>query len=201
MESAQHQLVLVDCHVVAQVIKAQLVVGYIGDVAVVGLLALLRAHAVENNADGEAHEGINLSHPLGITLCQIIIDRNHVNALAVQRIQIDRQRSHQGFAFTGLHLCDASLVQDNAADELNPEGLHVQCSLGALTNRRKSLRKDVVQRLAAGELLLEFGCFPAKLLIRKRLHLRTKRLDFLHDRFNSFQLTFTVASENLIGNF
>ena len=40
---------------------------------------------------------------------------------AAERIEIDRKRRHQRLAFAGLHLRDAALVQDHAADELNVE--------------------------------------------------------------------------------
>ena len=46
IQIAQNHLVLVDCHVVTQVIKAQLVIGNVGDVAVVSSLTLLRGHRV-----------------------------------------------------------------------------------------------------------------------------------------------------------
>ena len=46
VQAAQNQLVLVDGHVVTQVVKAELVVGDIGHIAPVGLLALLGVHGV-----------------------------------------------------------------------------------------------------------------------------------------------------------
>ena len=35
-----------------------------------------------------------------------------------------RKGGHQGLAFAGLHLGDAALMEDDAADELHPVGLH-----------------------------------------------------------------------------
>ena len=53
-------------HVVAQIVEAELVVGAVGDVAGVGALALLVVDAVDDVADGEAEEAIDLAHPLGV---------------------------------------------------------------------------------------------------------------------------------------
>ena len=47
-------------HVVAQIVEAELVVGAVGDVAVVFLLALLVVEAVHDHADGEAEELVDL---------------------------------------------------------------------------------------------------------------------------------------------
>ena len=50
MQSPQHQLFLIDNHIVTQIIESQLIVGHIGDVALICLLALLRSHTVQNHA-------------------------------------------------------------------------------------------------------------------------------------------------------
>ena len=108
-------------HVVAQVVEAELVVGAVGDVGVVGDLALLVVHAVDDDADLEAEEIVDLPHPFGIALGEVVVHRHHVHAAPGERVQIDRQRRHQRLAFAGLHLRDAALVQDHAADELDVE--------------------------------------------------------------------------------
>ena len=46
MQTALYQLVLVDGHVVAQIVKPQLVVRYIGDVAGIGGASFIGIHAV-----------------------------------------------------------------------------------------------------------------------------------------------------------
>ena len=196
VQTAQNQLILVDRHVITQ-----LVVGHIGDIAAIGLLSLLGAHAIQNNAYRQSHEGIDLSHPLRVTLRQIVIDSNNVNALAFQCIQINRQRSYQSLTFTGLHLRDSSLMKNDTTDQLNPERLHIQCSLRTLTDCRKGFRKKIIQRLAFTQALAEFHCFPTELLIRERLHIRPQALNLSDCGLNSAKLTFTVRPENLIGNF
>ena len=198
MQTAQHQLVLVDCHVVAQVIKAQLIVRDIGDVRIVRLAALLGRHAVQHHAAGKAHEAENLSHLLRITFGQIIVDRNNMYALAVQRVQIRRERRHQRFALAGAHLRDASLMQNDAADDLYMEGFHTQHAPVALADGRKSFRKQVIQCLPVSKTPAEFICFAAQLLVRKGLHRIAQRFDSIHQRLDALQLMLAVRAEDLI---
>ena len=109
------KLGLVDGHVVAQVVEAQLIVGAVGDVGCVGLPPLGALHAGDNQAHRQAHVPVDLAHPLGVTLGQVLVDGDHMDTLAGEGVQVAGQDGHQGFAFTGFHLGDAALVQHNAA--------------------------------------------------------------------------------------
>ena len=63
---------------------------------------------------------MHLTHPLRVTLRQIVIDRNNMHAFSFQRIQISRQKTSLGLTFTGPHLRDPSLMQHDTADQLYP---------------------------------------------------------------------------------
>ena len=84
--SPLHQLGLVDRHVVPEVVKAQLVVGAVGDVGGVGHPALRRGHAGDHQPDGKPHVAVDLAHPLRVALGKVLVDGDHVNALAGQRV-------------------------------------------------------------------------------------------------------------------
>ena len=84
--SPLHQLGLVDRHVVPEVVKAQLVVGAVGDVGGVGHPALRRGHAGDHQPDGKPHVAVDLAHPLRVTLGKVLVDGDHVNALTGQRV-------------------------------------------------------------------------------------------------------------------
>ena len=71
-----------------------------------------------------------------------------MHALAAQRVQIGGQGGHQRFAFTGAHLGDASLMQDDAADDLHGEVTHAQHPIRRLAAGGKRFRQNIVQRLA-----------------------------------------------------
>ena len=86
MQSALHQLLLIDYHVVTQIIETKLIVCHVGNVTVIGIPALIVRHLVQNHADFQSQEFMNLSHTLRVTLCQIVIDCDDAHALALKRI-------------------------------------------------------------------------------------------------------------------
>ena len=88
-----------------------------------------------------------------------------MHALAGQGVEIGGQDGHKGLALAGLHFSDAALVQDDAADELNAEGLHAQHAPGRLPHRGKGLRQNVVQGLPFRKALLELIGLGAKLRV------------------------------------
>ena len=169
-------------HVVAQIVEAELVVGAVGDVAVVSLLALLVVHAVDDVADGEPEELVDLAHPLAVARGEVVVDGHDMDAAAGQRVEIDRQRRDQRLAFAGLHLGDAAFVQDHAADHLHVEMALPDGALRRLADRRKGRHQDVVERRAVGDLLLELFGARAKLLVGELHKLRFQIVDLLSPR-------------------
>ena len=144
-------------HVVAQIVEAVFVVGAIGDVAPIGLLALGIVEAVDDHAGGEAEETVDLAHPGGVAPGEIVIDGDDVDALAGQRVEIDRQGCDQRLAFAGLHLGDIAFVQHHAADQLHVEMALPERPLGRLADRGESGNQEVIEGLAVGKLGTEFG--------------------------------------------
>ncbi len=152
---ALHHVLEPVLHIVAQIVEAELVVGAVGDVAVVLLLALLVVEAVHDDADGEAEEFVDLAHPFGVALGEIIVDGDDVDAASGQRIEIDGQRGDQRLAFAGLHLGNLAFVQHHAADQLDVEMPLAKGALAGLAHGGKSRHQNVVERPAAGELFFE----------------------------------------------
>ncbi len=91
---------------------------------------------------------IDLTHPLGLTLDEVVVHGHEVNALAGKRIQGDRQRGGEGLALTGPHLGDLALMHDRSAHDLDVKVAHAEGSLGCLASERKRLRQQIVQRLS-----------------------------------------------------
>ena len=150
--AALHHLVARVLHVVAQVVEAELVVGAVGDVGGVGGLALGVGQAVDDDADGEAEEIVDLAHPVGVAAGEVVVDGDDVDALAGQRIEIDRQGRDQRLAFTGAHLGDGALVEHHAADQLHVEVAHAEHALAGLAHHGEGRDEQVVELLALGEL-------------------------------------------------
>lgn len=90
-----------------------------------------------------------LPHPLSVTLCQIIVDRYYMYAFSRQGIQISRKGGGQSLSFTGTHLGNTSLVQNDTADNLDAEMFHPQHTHGRLPHDSIRLGQNVVKsRLA-----------------------------------------------------
>ena len=79
-------MLFMDDHIVAQVIETEFVVRAEGDVAAVSVLAFGEIHVVENQPDAQAEEIVKLTHPLRVAPRQVIVDGDHVHALALQRV-------------------------------------------------------------------------------------------------------------------
>ena len=125
-------------HIVAQVVKAEFVVGAVENVGAVGIGAGHRDEAgvaalagvgqlgvvavggiVLEAADGEAEEVIDRAHPDGVAAGEVVVDGDDVDGVAGEGVEVGGQCSDQGFAFAGFHFGDFALVQDGAADELD----------------------------------------------------------------------------------
>ena len=103
----------------------------------------------------EPEEAVDLAHPFGVALGEIVVDGDDMHAAAGERIEIDRQRRDQRLAFAGLHLGDPAFVQDHAADQLHVEMALAERALGGFAHGGEGRHQNVVERLAFGELLLE----------------------------------------------
>ena len=122
---------------------------------------------MHDHADGEAEELVDLAHPFGVALGQVVVHRDDVDALAFERVEIDRQGGDQRLAFAGLHLGDLALVQDHAAHELDVEMALAERALGRLAHRGEGLDQQVVEGLALGQALAELGGLGAQLLVAR----------------------------------
>ncbi len=138
-----------------------------------------------DDADGEAEEAVDLAHPLGVAAGQVVVDRDHVDALAVEGVEVDRQGGDQGLALAGLHLGDLALVEDHAAHELDVEVAHAEDAPAGLAHDREGLRQEVVEGGAAGEPLAELGGLGAQLVVGELAHVRLERVDRRHGRHAS----------------
>ena len=98
-------------HVVTKVIKTEFVIGAVGDVGIVGGFTLFRCHVGQDHADFQTQEPVDAPHPFRVTLGQVIVDGDHMHALAFQGIQVGRQHTGQGFSFTGAHFGNTTEVE------------------------------------------------------------------------------------------
>ena len=177
-------------HVVAQVVEAELVVGAVRDVAGVGLAALRRAHRRQDHAGGQAEEVVHAAHLLGLELGQVVVDRDHVHALAGERVEVGGQHGDERLALTGLHLGDVAEVEGRRAHDLHVEGPHAQHALAGLPDGGEGLRHQVVEGLPVGEPLAELVGHPAELVVG---HLDEVVLDGVDGLGDGLELTEDLA--------
>ena len=137
-------------HVVAEVVKAELVVRAVCHIGRVGLLPLRRRHVGQDDPDLEAEEPVHPAHPLRVPLGQVVVGRDDVHALAGQRVQVGREHAGEGLALTGTHLGDIAEVQRRRAHELHVESALPERTPRRLADRGERLGEDVVERFAVG---------------------------------------------------
>ncbi len=164
-------------HVIAQIIEAELVVGGVGDVAGVVGAALVVVEAVDDDAGRQPEKAVELAHRVGVALGQVVVDGDHMHALAGERIEIDRQGTDEGLAFAGLHLGNRAIVKDHAAGQLHVERAHAEHAAGSLAHDREGRDQDVVERLAFGEQFPELHRLGCKLFVGESLGLLLDCID------------------------
>ena len=185
MQISLYELLLVDYHVITQIIKTELIICYISDITIVCLTTLVIVHIIQNNSNRQSKEFMYFTHPLGISLRQVVIDRYDTDTLALQSVQICRKCGYQCLTFTGLHLCDTSLMQDNTTNDLYSVMFHTKDTACGLADCCKSLRKKIIKCLSLVQSFLIFFCFRFQLIVGKSYHLITIRFYFIDDRINA----------------
>ena len=114
---ALYQIGWVGSHVITKIIETELVVGTEGDICQVCLAALVGIRTVlVDTIYRETVEHIERSHPLRVTLSQIVVHGNDVNTIASQGIQKDRCCTYKGLTLTGSHLGNLTLLENNVVN-------------------------------------------------------------------------------------
>ena len=185
-------------HIVAQIVKAQLVVGGIGDVGAVGGALFGVALIGVDHPGRQTQLAVNLAHPIRIALGEVVVHRHDMHALAGQRIQIGREGRNQRLAFPRAHFGDVALMQENPALQLHIKGTQAKGTLGSFTAVGKGFGQDRVQRFAALlHTVLELTGLFDDPLIREGGEFGLKRVDLRHQRPHRFHLAIIRRAENL----
>ena len=121
----------------------------------IGVAALAIGQVGDDHADGEAEEAVDLAHPVGVAAGEIVVDGDDVDALALERVEIDGERRDQGLALAGAHLGDLAAVEDDAADQLDVVMALAERALGRLADGGEGFGEDVVERLVRRQPVLE----------------------------------------------
>ena len=187
-------------HVVAQVIKAVLVVGAVSDIAGVSSATLVIIQAVDDDTHAHAEKVINLSHPLRVAPGKVIIDGHNMDTTARQSIQINRERRDKRFAFSRFHFCNAALMQHHAADQLNIEMALTQRTPCSFPHGRKGWHKQIIQCFTRSDLGFEHFGTGQQLRVAQCLYFRFKRVDGFDLGSIAFDPAVVGRTEYFLGN-
>ncbi len=188
IERPLHHLPAFVLHVVAQVIEAELVVGRIGDIRIIRIAPLLLADVGHDHPNRQAEELVQAAHPFGVARGEVVVHRDDVHALALDRIEIGRQCGDQRLALARTHLGNFAAVQDDAADHLDIEMAHAEHADRCLAHRGEGFGKDVVERLALGQERPELVGLRGEFGVAERLHLRLQRVDPIDNLAERFDI-------------
>lgn len=97
---------------------------------------------------------MDAAHHLRVALGQVVVDRDDVDALAGQGVQVRGKRADEGLALTGLHFRHVTHVQGRAAHDLHVVVALAQHAPGGFTDGGEGLGQQVVQALTVGVALL-----------------------------------------------
>ena len=183
-------------HVVAQVVKTILVVGAVGDVRVVGGLLFFAWRMRQVNAHRQAQKVVQLAHPLRIPAGQIVVDRDHMNTLARDGVEVGGQGRGQGLALACSHFGNFAVVQSNATGHLHIKVAHLHDALGPLAHDRECLWQQIVQALSSGRPLAEILCFISELVVCQAFESRLQCIDALNYFSVLLELTIVATAEN-----
>ena len=189
-------------HVVAEVVEAHLVVGAVGDVALVVAALLLRPvlEAGDDESDAEPEELVDLAHPLGVAAGEVVVDGDQVDAFAAQPVEVGRQRGDEGLALTGLHFGDPAEVERGAAHQLHVVVALADHAHGGLAGDGECLDQDVVEGRAVGEPISELDRLASQFVVGQAMHLVAERVDVGNDRLEGLDLLAFSRAEDAIEN-
>ena len=122
----------VHCHIVTKVVETELVVGSESDRTVIGPLSGIAVRLMLVDAvHRKTVEHVERTHPLRVTLGEVVVDGDDMHTLARQGVKEHRKCRHKSLALTGSHLGDLSLMKHNTTDQLNIIVNHVPSHLVA----------------------------------------------------------------------
>ncbi len=146
----------------------------------------------------KAEELVDGPHPFAVAAGQVVVYRNYMRPLAAQAVQVGGHRRHQRLPLTGLHLGNASLVQDNAAEDLDIIGAHPHGALRRFPHQGKGFREQLFQAFTQAQPLFQAGGPLRKISPGQRLHLPLQGIDLFHYFPQAAHLSFVGAAKDLL---
>ena len=80
---------------------------------------------VDDDSGAEAAKLVERGHPFGVSLGEVVIYGDDVNAFSGERVEDYGKGADEGFSFAGFHFCNFALVKYGASDKLHVKVDHV----------------------------------------------------------------------------
>ena len=145
--SALYKCVFIDHHIITQVIKSELIVRSVSNIAVICRLLFFTRLPLQDKTRSKTKEFVNTPHFLASDSGKVIIDRDDMNALTLKRVQIRRHYRNKCLALAGLHFRDSSLMKQDSAKDLHIERSLAEHAVSRFTYKRICVGQDIVKRL------------------------------------------------------
>ena len=196
--AALHHVLPAHGHVGPQVVEPELVVGPGRDVGSIGRSAFGRCHRSLDEPQGGAHRPVDRSHPLRVTLGQVVVHRDDVHPLPGQGVQVSGHGRHQGLAFARLHLGDVALVQDDGPHHLDVEVSLADRAPSGLADGGERLGEQVVQALTGLQAPPKLLGLRPELLVGELLELGLERVDDADELLEALELAALAELADLL---
>jgi hypothetical protein len=121
-----------------------------------------------------------------------------VDAVAGERVQVERHGCDERLSLARLHLGDVALVEDDRAHHLDVEVALAERTLRRLADSCVRLEEQILQRLAIVETLAELGRLGRKVCVRQALEVRLERADVLSLRPHALEATAFADAKDLL---
>ena len=164
MSSLNHSL-LIDHHIIAKIVKAEFIIGTVGNIRHISGFLLVRGKTVNDKSGAKTHKFINSSHLLTVTACKVVVYGYDMNALPTERIKICRHCCHKGLTLTCFHFRNTSLMEYDTAYYLHTEGTLTENTVVSLTNCGISICHNILKCLTICKTLLKNNRGRRKLLV------------------------------------
>ena len=144
-------------------------------------------------------EAVDLAHPFGVAAGEVVVHRDDVDAVAGERVEIDRQGGDEGLALAGLHLGDLALVQHHPADQLHVEMAQPERAARGLAHHGEGFGQELVERRIGGQALAELDRLGGERFVGEGGHCGLQRVDLGHPPAIGAERAFVAGAEDLAG--
>ncbi len=184
-------------HIISQVIKPELIIRAVCNIASIGLFPCVIVQVMNYDAHGEAKKFIDGPHPLGIPLSEVIVDGYDVDAEPCQRVEVYRKGCHKRLAFACGHLGDLPFVENDAADKLDVKMAHIDSPPRCFADDGECLRQNGIEIFSLREPFLKVRRFRTQFIVGEALHLSFEAADRFDDRLDPLQLPLVLCADYL----